>query len=169
MRDYCAPNHYQRPAPAVLYRNEGSGRFSDVSESAGIRKAFGNGLGIAWGDFNRDGSFDVYVANDGMPNQLWINSGTGEFRDEALTLGCAVNRQGRSEAGMGVQAEDVDARIEEPCDHLGGVRRRAERGDDLDAPAASHLALVPPSLGSVRRMVQSLAACVSTSKKPVRL
>ena len=68
-----------------------------------------------------------------------------------------------------VDAEHVDARLEQALDHLGGVRRRSERGDDLDAPGASHLGLAPPSLGSVRRMVQSLASCVSTSKKPVPL
>ena len=55
-----------------------------------------------------------------------------------------------------VDAEHVDARLEQALDHLRGVRRRSERGDDLDAPRASHLALAPPSLGSVRRMVQSL-------------
>ena len=68
-----------------------------------------------------------------------------------------------------VDAEHVDARLEQALDHLGGVRRRSEGGDDLDAPRASHLGLAPPSLGSVRRMVQSLASCVSTSKKPVPL
>ena len=68
-----------------------------------------------------------------------------------------------------IDAEYVDARLEEALDHLRGVRRRTECGDDLDAPAASHLALAPPSLGSMRRMVQSVASFTSTSKKPVRL
>ena len=65
----------------------------------------------------------------------------------------------RVEGGMAhVDAEHVHASLEQTLDHLRGVRCRSERGDDLDAPAASHLALAPPSLGSVRRMVQSLAS-----------
>jgi hypothetical protein len=109
-QDYCSPNNYNAPAPDVLYRNEGHGKFTDVSEPAGLRRAFGNGLGVAWGDFNRDGRPDIFVANDGMPNQLWINNGDGTFYDEALILGCAVNRRGVAEAGMGVQAVDLDGR-----------------------------------------------------------
>ena len=107
-RDYCKPNNYNAPAPDSLYRNNGDGTFSDVSEHAGLRTAFGNGLGVACADYNLDGRPDIYVANDGMPNQLWINQGDGRFSDEALLAGCAVNRQGMAEAGMGVAAVDVD-------------------------------------------------------------
>ncbi len=107
-RDYCSPNSYNTPAADTLYRNRGDGSFEDVSESSGIRSVFGNGLGVACADFNGDGLLDVYVANDGMPNQLWINRGGGHFEDEAMMSGCAVNMQGESEAGMGVQAVDFD-------------------------------------------------------------
>lgn len=107
-RDHCGPNSYRLPAPDTLYRNNGDGTFSDVSQSAGIHTVFGNGLGIACGDFTGDGKLDFYVANDGMPNQLWVNGGDGSFRDEAIPLGCAVNAVGQSEAGMGVQALDLD-------------------------------------------------------------
>lgn len=105
---YCSPNNYNAPAPDTLYRNNGDGTFTDVSESSGIRKVFGNGLGVACGDYNLDGWIDIYVTNDGMPNQLWLNTGDGRFRDDALALGCAVNISGSSEAGMGVAAVDVD-------------------------------------------------------------
>ncbi len=106
--DYCSPMQYS-PAPDVLYRNLGNGRFEDVSKQAGLRRAVGYGLGVATGDFNRDGSPDVYVANDQVANHLWINDGTATFTDEALLAGCAFNRVGSAEAGMGVQTTDLDA------------------------------------------------------------
>ncbi len=108
-RDYCDPNSYRQALPDVLYRNEGDGTFRDVSREAGIQKSFGNGLGVVCADLNGDGRIDVYVANDGMPNQLWINSGQGTFTDESLALGCSVNAEGKSEAGMGVAAVDVES------------------------------------------------------------
>ena len=108
-RDYCSPNNYRAPAPDVLYRNDDNGRFVDVSEASGLGAAFGNGLGIACADFDADGDTDVYVANDGTPNQLWINTGNGRFQDQALIRGCAVNRHGFAEAGMGVIAVDIEA------------------------------------------------------------
>ena len=106
-RDYCHPRHFKAPAADVLYRNDGD-RFADVSESAGIWKARGNGLGVVAGDFNVDGWPDIYVANDGMPNQLWINDGDGSFEDHALITGTAVNRNGAAEAGMGIAVADLE-------------------------------------------------------------
>ncbi|MHC5109014.1 MAG: CRTAC1 family protein [Planctomycetota bacterium] len=107
-RDYCKPNNYNSPAADTLYRNNGDGTFLDVSDESGIRAAFGNGLGVAVGDFNNDRRPDIYVANDGMPNQLWINQGTGMFVNEAILAGCAVNIDGASEAGMGVASLDIN-------------------------------------------------------------
>lgn len=109
VQDYCSPTAYDAPAPDTLYRNEGDGTFVDVSESVGLRAAFGNGLGIACGDFNLDGHVDIFVANDKTVNQLWINTGDGQFRDEALIAGCAANMHGVAEAGMGVAAVDVES------------------------------------------------------------
>ncbi len=107
-RDYCGPNRYKAPAPDTLYHNMGDGTFEDVSESTGLRQAYGNGLGVAPGDFNADGLMDFYVANDQMPNQLSINAGDGRFIEDALMSGCALNQSGAAEAGMGVMAADVD-------------------------------------------------------------
>jgi hypothetical protein len=107
-RDYCHPRNYRAPASDRLYRNDGSGVFSDVTESSGIGATFGNGLGVAVGDYDGDGSLDVFVANDGMPNQLWVNLGDGRFEDRALIAGCAVNLTGAAEAGMGVASGDLD-------------------------------------------------------------
>jgi len=107
-RDYCAPVNYNAPSRAVLYRNSGGGRFADVSEEAGLGAAFGNGLGLALADFDRDGRLDAYVSNDGNPNQLWMNQGNGRFLDKALLLGAAVNRNGAAEASMGTVPVDLD-------------------------------------------------------------
>ena len=106
--DYCNPNNYRAPARDVFYRNEGDGTFTDRSEEAGILAAFGNGLGVTVEDFDGDGWSDVYVANDGTPNQLWINQGGERFVDRALLAGCAVNGTGAAEAGMGVMAFDLE-------------------------------------------------------------
>jgi hypothetical protein len=106
-RDYCSPMSYNNPAMATLYRNLGNGTFEDVTLKAGLSKAYGNGLGIATGDFDQNGWPDIYVANDAMPNQLWLNQGDGSFKDEAMLRGCAVSALGVPEAGMGVVAVDV--------------------------------------------------------------
>ncbi len=105
-RDYCSPTVYN-PVPDRLFRNDG-GRFTDVSAEAGLGTAFGNGLGVASVDLNSDGRPDIYVANDGTENQLWINQGAGRFENVAMLSGAAVNADGRAEAGMGVVAADFD-------------------------------------------------------------
>ncbi len=107
-RDYCSPRAYQ-PVPDRLFRNQGNGRFTNVTESAGIVKAYGAGLGVVAGDFNGDGWLDLYVANDATPNQLWIHQQNGTFVDEGLISGSAVNAAGNPEGSMGIAAGDVDA------------------------------------------------------------
>jgi hypothetical protein len=108
-RDYCGTSTYDASAQDRIYRNLGNGRFEDASESFGITAAFGNGLGVAVGDFNGDGFVDLYVANDANPNQLWIwDAASKRFREDALLTGCALNREGIAEAGMGIASIDVD-------------------------------------------------------------
>ena len=111
IRTYCGPSA-DDATPDRLYRNNGDGTFTDVSASAGLNAAFGNGLGIAGADFNDDGRIDVFVANDGMANQLWLNDtgpdGVLRFRDEALLWGCAMDDHGFAKAGMGVASADFD-------------------------------------------------------------
>jgi hypothetical protein len=106
-RDYCSPRAF-RPVPGRLFRNDGTGRFTDVTERAGITKAYGAGLGVAVGDYNGDGWLDLYVANDGNPNQLWINHHHGTFVDEGLLSGSAVNAAGNPEGSMGIASGDFD-------------------------------------------------------------
>jgi hypothetical protein len=105
---YCSPGAY-RPEPDSLFRNRGDGQFEDVSIRAGIRTEYGAGLGAVAADFNGDRWIDLYVANDQMPNQLWINRQDGSFSNEALMAGVAVNQDGQPEASMGVDALDFDA------------------------------------------------------------
>ena len=107
-RDYCLPAEY-RPLPARLFRNEGGGRFSDVTDPSGIGSAAGAGLGVVSTDANGDGFLDLYVANDGTKNHLWMNTGNGRFTEDGLMSGTAYDAAGRAEAGMGVAAADFDA------------------------------------------------------------
>lgn len=107
-RDYCSPLNYNAPAMDTLYRNRGDGTFENVTAKAGLDHAYGNGLGVATCDFNRDGRPDIFVANDALPNQLWINQGDGTFKDEAAIRGVAVNRYGVARAGMGAVAVDLN-------------------------------------------------------------
>ena len=106
-RDYCTPRVFRTPGNR-LFHNRRDGTFEDVTVTAGVDKEFGHGLGVVSADFNDDGWSDIYVANDGDPNQLWINQKDGTFKNEALLAGAAVNRDGKTEAGMGVDAGDFD-------------------------------------------------------------
>ena len=73
---------------------------------AGISKACGAGLGVATGDYNRDGWLDLFVANDATPNQLWMNRGDGTFVDEGVLSGVAFNAAGNPEGSMGIASGD---------------------------------------------------------------
>jgi len=105
---YCGPTVYNVPAMDRLYRNNGDGTFTDITFEAGINVAFGNGLGAVGADFNGDGLTDVFVANDMMVNQLWLNQGDLRFEDESLLRGVALDEHGITKAGMGVAAADFD-------------------------------------------------------------
>jgi hypothetical protein len=107
-RDYCNPAVYQ-PATGTLFHNNRDGTFANVSARAGLSRAPARGLGVIAADFNGDGWPDLYVANDGDPNQLWLNErGTGAFKEDALLTGVAVSRDGRPQGSMGVDLGDVD-------------------------------------------------------------
>ncbi len=105
--EYCGPQAFPGAAD-FLYHNLGDGRFAEVAREAGTHSTAGKGLGVVTGDFDDDGDQDVYVANDGVANQLWINLGTGRFEDRAYAFGVAVNGFGQPEAGMGIALGDAD-------------------------------------------------------------
>ncbi|HZZ79733.1 MAG TPA: VCBS repeat-containing protein, partial [Gemmataceae bacterium] len=109
--DFCHPGSFDGTA-AKLYRNlglkEGRVSFQDVTIRSGMGRRPSSGLGVLCADFNGDGWPDIFVANDGKPNHLWINQKNGTFHDEALLRGCALNMAGQAEANMGVAYADVD-------------------------------------------------------------
>src|SRR5262249_53466987 len=102
-----SPNVY-RPQPSRLYHNNRNGTFTDITAAAGLSREFGPALGVVTADVNGDGWMDIYVANDGQPNQLWINQRDGTFKNTALLAGTAMSAHGKAKAGMGVDAADVD-------------------------------------------------------------
>jgi len=105
-RAYCHPDFFKPIAPLV-YHNDGHGHFSEVSEKVGIAKP-GKGLGIALADYDRDGRTDVFVANDSMPEFLYHNKGVGTFEEVGLISGVALDGEGHSYAGMGVDFADYN-------------------------------------------------------------
>jgi hypothetical protein len=107
-RDYCSPINYMAPSRDVLYKNNGDGTFTNMSKTAGLGVRVGTGLGILCNDYTGDGRIDIFIANDGMPDQLWRNNGDWTFTDVAPLRGCALDDEGKAKAGMGVTSEDFD-------------------------------------------------------------
>lgn len=105
--DYCSPLSYEQTADR-LYRNREGHGFEEVSQRSGLGALKGSGLGAVVCDLDQNGWSDLYVANDQMPNRLWLNRGDGTFFDEALMSGSAVNEEGHPEASMGVVVGDLD-------------------------------------------------------------
>ena len=105
--DYCPP-HVYTAQPSKLYRNNRDGTFTDVTARASLSTEFGPALGVATADFDGDGWIDIYVANDGQPNQLWINQRNGTFKNTALLAGAALGANGEAKSSMGVDAGDFD-------------------------------------------------------------
>jgi enediyne biosynthesis protein E4 len=104
---YCTPDGFAA-LPGRLLHNERNGTFKDVSAASHIAREFGPALGVSSADFNGDGWMDIYVANDGKENQLWINRHDGTFENTALAAGVALPISGKPEGSMGVDAGDVD-------------------------------------------------------------
>lgn len=108
VRTFCPPQNYKAPAPDHLFRNNGDGTFTNVSRRAGLPLAFGNGFGIVSADYDQNGLTDVFIANDMMANQLWLNRGDLRFTESAMEWGSGVDAAGAAKAGMGVAAADLD-------------------------------------------------------------
>jgi enediyne biosynthesis protein E4 len=106
-RGYCHPGSFG-PLPNTLYRNNGDGTFTDVSEETGISKVLGKGMGVVFADYNGDGFLDVFVANDNSPNLLFRNIGGKRFEEVGFEAGVAFNDEGAALAGMGADFRDLN-------------------------------------------------------------
>ncbi|MCC6233858.1 MAG: CRTAC1 family protein [Verrucomicrobiales bacterium] len=111
-RDFCAPQAFAG-LPARLWRNTtgtpgAAPRFQEVTESSGLAQAHGAALGLVCADFNGDRWPDIFIADDGRPNRLFINQHQGRFTEEASVRGLALNAMGHTAANMGVAYADLD-------------------------------------------------------------
>ncbi|KKK77746.1 hypothetical protein LCGC14_2850490, partial [marine sediment metagenome] len=104
---YPGPNDYS-PTPDILYRNNGDGTFTDISEESGIGAQAGTGMGTVCADYDNDGDTDIIVANDMLGNFLYENDGTGKFEEAALFAGIAYDLGGSPQGSMGVVCADYD-------------------------------------------------------------
>ena len=105
---YCPPLSYNSPTADRLYRNNGDGTFTDVTDESGMNRAFGNGFGLVGADFDADGLVDFAIANDMTVDHLWLNRGNLGFEERGHLWGCAVDEHGVAKAGMGIAAADID-------------------------------------------------------------
>jgi len=105
-RGYCHPDVFQ-PITMLVYHNNGNGTFTEEAHKLGLDKP-GKALGIAIADYDRDGHPDIVVANDSMVEFLFHNKGDGTFEEEGLESGVAVDGEGRTFAGMGIDFSDYN-------------------------------------------------------------
>jgi hypothetical protein len=105
-RAYCHPDYF-KPISPLVYHNNKDGTFTEVAQKVGLGKP-GKGLGVAIADYDRDGHVDLFVANDSMGEFLYHNKGDGTFEDVGLASGVAVDIDGRTYAGMGVDFADYN-------------------------------------------------------------
>src|SRR5467141_2680300 len=106
-RSYCHPGNYKGQR-IKLYHNNHNGTFTDVSDASGVGKPEAKGMGVVLADFNNDGWTDIAIANDSWPNFLFINKQDGTFQDVSFMSGIAAGEDGLCEAGMGIDASDID-------------------------------------------------------------
>src|SRR4030095_14631298 len=104
---YCHPDNF-KGATNILYHQKADGSFEDVSARSGIEEPGGKALGVALGDFDNDGFVDIFVANDSVRQSLYRNKGDGTFEDIAIASGAGYDENGKTYAGMGVDAADYD-------------------------------------------------------------
>ncbi len=94
--------------PDVLYHNNGDGTFTDVTALAGVLNPNGRAMGVASGDIDDDGDWDIFVPNDGMENYMYQNNGDGTFTDVALMTGTGYGQSGDATSAMSAEFADID-------------------------------------------------------------
>lgn len=104
---YCGPESFNGVRD-FLYHNEGDGIFKDLTAQVGLLNPTGKELGVVFGDVDRDGDQDLYLANDRTANFLYLNDGKGHFEENALLAGAAYGSDGDLHSGMGVDMGDFD-------------------------------------------------------------
>jgi hypothetical protein len=106
LRVYCHPDAFP-PITPLAYHNDGNGHFTEVAQKIGLSKP-AKGLGIALADYDGDGQIDLYIANDSWPEFLFHNTGNGRFEEVGLASEAALDGDGRTFAGMGVDFADYN-------------------------------------------------------------
>lgn len=111
-RDFCSPEAFP-PTATRLFRNitpkpGAPPKFEDVTEPSGLTRALGVALGLVCADFTGDGWPDIFCADDGRPNRLFVNRRNGTFSEEAAMRGLGFNAMGRTAANMGTAFADFD-------------------------------------------------------------
>jgi len=107
VRAYCSPRYYP-PLRSTLYRNNGNGTFTDVTEVTGLAPHLGRGMSVSFADYDGDGFLDAFVANDATPNFLFHNMGGKRFEEVGLLAGVAYSPDGSTLSAMGSDFRDVD-------------------------------------------------------------
>ena len=107
VRGFCHPRLY-KPLHNTLYRNNGNGTFTDVSEETGIAQFYGKGMSVSFADYDGDGYLDAFVANDTTPNFLFHNLKGKTFEEVAVQAGVAYSGDGSALSGMGSDFKDVN-------------------------------------------------------------
>ncbi len=135
------------PQPALLFRNNGDGTFTDVSAESGLTNEGGKGLSATWLDADNDGWSDVYIANDLTRNKLYVNQQDGTFRE--IAVGAGVDD---IKSSMGVAAGDVnhDGRMELATTNLKGSKVSLFKNRSIDPPLYEY-ATDSAGLGGSRR------------------
>lgn len=110
-QDFCGPDNFPGRVTKLLRNLGGDGKgihFADQTVASGLGAQPGPGLGVFCADFDGDRWPDIFIANDGKPNHLWVNQRDGTFKEEATTRGLGYNSMGKTEANMGIAIGDVD-------------------------------------------------------------
>ncbi len=149
-RSFYAASGYPGPLsysgePDALYRNNGDGTFTEVTEQSGLLNPNGRGMSATLADLDDDGLMDIYVANDAMGNAFFRNLGSGKFEEQGLITGLAFGEGGQGVSSMGPTVGDVDRdrRMDLYIPDMGYGCLLMNRGEYFeDQTAASKLAVV---------------------------